>query len=282
MKRNRKAFTLVEILVVLAIIALLAAILLPVLNTARESSKQGYCAANLKQIYTAVKLYYDDNKAYPGSFAFLLPNNVELNDSSASGTPATIVNSNGGGYLKTSEKYLMCPDDDTTSEQPRSSYGDVSNGLFSTSGPVGPAEKDDLGRYVWNAYGYTPEGISINPMDDAVANPVTGSYIQTFQNDARFLYDPSKPYDATNNPVDPRKLPRLSNRYAPAYTIITHCVYHRIPTANSLGNPDDLYKNADDDKNAKDLILRLDGTVDNVDVSSYKDNVRKPWVTQMK
>ena len=59
---------------VLAIIAILAAILFPAFNRARESARQTNRAANLTKIYFAVRQYYDDEKRYPGSLAVLLPN----------------------------------------------------------------------------------------------------------------------------------------------------------------------------------------------------------------
>ena len=57
---------MVQLLVVIAIIAILAAILLPTLNAARERSRQSSCTNNLKQIGTAVMTYVQDNKEkYP-------------------------------------------------------------------------------------------------------------------------------------------------------------------------------------------------------------------------
>ncbi len=58
---RRAAFTLVELLVVISIIALLAAILLPSLRTAREKSNRAVCLSNLRQWSLATYQQMDDN-----------------------------------------------------------------------------------------------------------------------------------------------------------------------------------------------------------------------------
>lgn len=62
---NRSGFSLIELLTVIAIIALLAAIIFPVMSTARERSRQASCISNMNQIQQALKLYKQDNNRYP-------------------------------------------------------------------------------------------------------------------------------------------------------------------------------------------------------------------------
>lgn len=60
-----RAFSLVEILLVIAIIGLLAGLLFPVLSAAKASGRQTSCTSNLHQLWTATTLYREDAGGYP-------------------------------------------------------------------------------------------------------------------------------------------------------------------------------------------------------------------------
>ena len=74
---SHTAFTLVELLVVIGIIALLISVLLPALAKSKEAANQVKCLSNMKQISIAIIAYANENKGVmpaSGGFAAALGN----------------------------------------------------------------------------------------------------------------------------------------------------------------------------------------------------------------
>ncbi|ATW23991.1 competence type IV pilus major pilin ComGC [Candidatus Formimonas warabiya] len=67
MIQNEKGFTLIELMVVVVILGILAAIAIPRFTDKSAQAEKAREAADIKIIQNAVDLYYFDNKAYPGT-----------------------------------------------------------------------------------------------------------------------------------------------------------------------------------------------------------------------
>ncbi|EDM25384.1 hypothetical protein LNTAR_22100 [Lentisphaera araneosa HTCC2155] len=61
---KKQKFTLIEVLVVIAIIGILASLILPALGKARKKSQMSVCKSNMKQLHVASMMYTDDNNDY--------------------------------------------------------------------------------------------------------------------------------------------------------------------------------------------------------------------------
>src|SRR6266571_537526 len=73
-RHRRPGFTLVELLVVIAVIGILAALLLRTLSRAKSSAKSAACKNNLRQQGLALTMYVDDYGKYPGNTAYFQGN----------------------------------------------------------------------------------------------------------------------------------------------------------------------------------------------------------------
>lgn len=93
---NKKGFTLIELLVVIAIIGLLSVLSVVALGSARKKANDAKRLSDIKQVQTALELYYTDNNEYPNPYE-----NAVL----GAGEYACI-NSNGFGALGCVDAYM--------------------------------------------------------------------------------------------------------------------------------------------------------------------------------
>lgn len=71
-RRNQKGFTLVELVVVIAILGILAAIAVPRFINAIDDANEATDAANVKVLQAAVNMYFMENNAYPADLDALV------------------------------------------------------------------------------------------------------------------------------------------------------------------------------------------------------------------
>lgn len=106
-----RAFTLLELLVVVAIVAVLAALLLPVLSGARTRAQRTFCLNNLKQINVAVILYAGDNHESLPSAANTGDNKIGSNSFQIYYKPLVMTYVGLKGAPSPQDKIFDCPAD---------------------------------------------------------------------------------------------------------------------------------------------------------------------------
>lgn len=153
------AFTLVEVLVILVIIALLSSILFPVFAQAQSKARQASCLSNLKQLSIAHQMYWQDydettvtswSFGFPGDFSWYVQ-----------------------PYLK-NVKVLLCPSYTASAEE----YGLYCNKNYLPGGIDNPTWETEMWGYGYNT-GHrwaNDTGLTINSKER-----LTGDYTVTIQ-----------------------------------------------------------------------------------------------------
>jgi prepilin-type N-terminal cleavage/methylation domain-containing protein/prepilin-type processing-associated H-X9-DG protein len=100
--KKRKAFTLFELLVVVAIISVLISLLLPALGSARSQAKEVSCLSNLKQWNIVLTMYMQDNNDW------LMPRQPYAGDWTISWEPQMVK----AKYAPDDKKFNTCPAQD--------------------------------------------------------------------------------------------------------------------------------------------------------------------------
>lgn len=94
---DERGFTLIELMVVVAIIAILASILIPNFVNARAQAQTSACESNLRSIATAMELVFADNQSY-------LPNATTQAGTPFDVVPANFTGSNNVVYMNNTPK----------------------------------------------------------------------------------------------------------------------------------------------------------------------------------
>lgn len=170
---HKKIFSLIELLITIAIIAILAGILLPALNSARRKAQTINCVGNLKQIGTAANVYTLENDDWfiPGSGTLrVYPRNV-FESLTALNNDKTFDITNEGE----APKVLYCPADTSGYR-----YSDWSGGRYAgyaINKRIGSSADATVGSHVY----YAPRKLSRCRMPSSVMAFVDteGFYIGT-------------------------------------------------------------------------------------------------------
>ena len=73
MKRHRRGFTLIELMVIGSVAAVLVALLLPAVSQAQEEARRNACKNNMKQLGLAKHNYHDVHKVFPPAWVATKP-----------------------------------------------------------------------------------------------------------------------------------------------------------------------------------------------------------------
>jgi prepilin-type N-terminal cleavage/methylation domain-containing protein/prepilin-type processing-associated H-X9-DG protein len=175
--QRKSAFTLVELLVVIGIIALLISILLPSLNKAREAAMATQCMSNMRQIGLAVSNYSSENRGFLPPYRSTAAAPYETMPYYFQHIPAV--------YYREDPRVMICPSDDlyirSSVPQKRGPYPRMNTGI-----------KDSYYSYAMN-YCVPKRGTAVYKTPSLAAvywdqfNPSSRTFVRKSSNCALFL-----------------------------------------------------------------------------------------------
>jgi len=253
MGNGQSGFTLVEILVVVAIMVLLAAMLFPVFGALDRHQEISTCALNLKSIGTALRMYRDDWGAFPpdvsepyktfsyggndhtvnGLGLYLLYHLYQNAEGGSTADPTTIrYNVEAGDYLRRVE-FLHCPANPRDEPDFSLLYGSVfpgDGGYWPPAYLGNPAAGGTYDGYDWY-YRRHRDGMGKRQLDD----------------------------------------PATHSAYPPDNTVVTWCTFHRdLPPRTpeeGISQPA---------SEGFDIVLWVDGSVERMPAAQNQFSTRKP------
>jgi len=228
--KDGRGFSLVELLTVIAIISILAAIIFPVMTSVKDRANQTKCMTNLHNIQNAIKMYKLDNRTFPQTLGVQYQAGTPFDMANPGPEELTVYKD----QIKTAAAY-RCPSSPITDFKAKMTV----TYPYPVMLPAGETEKLDL--YAVDSYDAQASLADLQSGREVGASYTLG-WAGSWQLVGQYQASPpGTPDTEALQRADYERQLRFKN--PPEDTVITWCAYH---------------------KGDKALVLFLDGHVDNI------------------